>query len=239
MNVDKEILKSANFDLSPPIAIAKYDESIRQFNAAYEPMFDMAYASLRSMLPGDADVLIVGAGTGMEICAFGRRCPGWKFTGVDPSTEMLSIAKKKIAENKLSCQVSLFTGYAHDLPGSKLFDAATCILVMHFLPDDDSKLELLKSIGSHLKKGSPLILVDGFGDRSTAGFDRTLLAWKEFVKTQGVDPVFVEDGFRGILNRLHFVSDARITELLDEAGFEHPTRFFMGFLYGGWVVIKK
>jgi tRNA (cmo5U34)-methyltransferase len=240
MSISKDVQKAANFDSNPPIGVSQYDESIRLFTAAYEPMFAMAYAFLRSMLPEDAEVLVVGAGTGMEICTFGLNSPRWKFTGVDPSAEMLSIAKKNIDANGLSNPVSLFNGYAHDLPGSGLFDAATCILVMHFLPDDGSKLDLLKSIGQHLKSGSPLILIDGFGARNSDEFERTVLAWKTFVKTRVGDPKMVDGGFSGqILKRLQFVPEERIEELLGEAGFGKPSRFFTGFLYGGWVTIKK
>lgn len=231
---------SSNFDACPPVSVGQYDASIRQFTAAYEPLFAMAYACLRSMVDDDADLLIAGAGTGMEVCTFGQCSPEWSMAGVDPSGEMLAIAKKKIDRKGLSNPVRLFNGYVHDLPEDQLYDGATCILVMHFLPDDGSKLRLLESIGRRLKRGSPFVLVDGFGVRGSEQFDRTVLAWKTFVKARGVDPQAVEDGFTGqILKRLHFVPEERIEALLGEAGFEKPSRFYTGFLYGGWMAVKK
>jgi tRNA (cmo5U34)-methyltransferase len=231
---------SANFDSNPPVGVSQYDASIRQFTAAYEPMFAMAYSCLRPLVRDDARLLIVGAGTGMEICTFGQHSPHWDMTGVDPSGEMLAIAKKKIDEKRLSNPISLFKGYTHDLPETCDYDGATCILVMHFLPDDGSKLRLLESIGRRLKSGSPLILVDGFGVRDSEPFNRTVSAWKTFVKARGVDPQAVEDGFGGqIFKRLQFVPEERIETLLDQAGFERPSRFFTSFLYGGWIAIKK
>jgi tRNA (cmo5U34)-methyltransferase len=231
---------SASFDTNPPVGVSQYDSSIRQFTAAYEPMFTMAYSCLRSMVRDDARLLIVGAGTGMEICTFGLHSPGWDMTGVDPSGEMLAIAQKKIDEKRLANSISLFKGYVHDLPETSGYDAATCILVMHFLPDDGSKLRLLESIGRRLKSGSPLILVDGFGMKDSDSFNLTVSAWKTFAKTQGVDPQLVEEGFSGqILKRLQFVPEKRMETLLVEAGFEKPSRFYTGFLYGGWVTIKK
>ena len=230
----------ANFDSHPPIGVSLYDTSIRQFTAAYESLFAMTYAFLSTAAGEDADLLIVGAGTGMEICTFGRSNPRWSMTGVDPSGEMLAIAQKKIAEARLTNPVKLFQGYVHDLPEDHLYDGATCILVMHFLPDDGSKLRLLESIGRRLKPGSPLILVDGFGVKGSEPFDSTVAAWKTFVKARGIDPQMVEDGFSGqILKRLQFVPERRIEALLAEAGFDKPARFFTGFLYGGWVTTKK
>jgi tRNA (cmo5U34)-methyltransferase len=231
---------SANFDSNPSVSVSQYDASIRLYTAAYEPMFTMAYACIRSQVSDDARLLIVGAGTGMEICIFGQRSPGWAMTGVDPSGDVLAIAKRKIDEKRLSNPVTLFKGYMDDLPETRYFDAATCILVLHFFPDDGSKLWLLESIGRRLKSGSPFVLVDGFGVKESATFKRTMAAWKTFVKTRGVDPQRVEDAFRGqLLNRLQYVSEERIEALLDEAGFEKPARFYTGFLYGGWMTKKK
>ena len=232
--------QKANFDSSPPVELSRYDESIRQFCAAYEPIFAMSYSFLRSLLADDADLLVVGAGTGMEICTFGQKSPHWQITGVDPSAEMLAIATNKIANCQLANSVTLFNGYTHDLPESREYDGATCILVMHFLPDDGSKLLLLNSISQHLKSGAPLILVDGFGDRGSREFELAVAAWKTFVKAGGVDSGVVEDGFRGqILKRIQFVPEARIVSLLAEAGFGEPFRFYTSFLYGGWVAVKR
>lgn len=231
---------ASNFDDNPPVALNQYDESIRLFTAAYEELFAMAYACMRSMVGENADLLIVGAGTGMEICTFGRKSEGWRFTGVDPSAEMLAIARQKIAETGLSGHVELFNGYTDDLPEGRLYDGATCVLVMHFLEDDGSKLALLKSISNHLKSGATFILVDDFGDLTSDEFRRTVEAWKTYVKSKGADPKLVDEGFSGqILKRIKFVPESRIMELLDEAGFEKPSRFFTAFLYCGWVAVKK
>lgn len=236
MNNDNQ----TNFDINPPIATNQYDESIRLFCAAYEPLFVMSNAVLRSIIAGNADLLIVGAGTGMEICTFGQANSGWSMTGVDPSSDMLSIANEKISQFELKNRVNLVQGFTHDLPETDMFDAATCILVMHFLPDDGSKLDILKSISKRLKSGAPLILVDGFGTKDSVNFEQNILSWKSFCETMGVDSQMVEDGFRDqIMKRLQFVSEERISGLLNEAGFDNPTRFFTSFLYGGWVAIKK
>lgn len=240
MNNKEQLKTETDFDKNPPVEVNKYDESIRQFCAAYESIFTMTYSFLASRLKEDAEILIVGAGTGMEICTFSPKSPGWKLTGVDPSKEMLGIAKNKIEDMKLTSSIDLFRGYTHELPAGSFYDGATCILVMHFLPDDGSKLELLKSISQHLKSGAPFILVDGFGNREGEDFKMAVSAWKQFAQTMGVDYQVVEDGFNSqILKKILFVPESRILSLLDEAGFEKPYRFFTSFLYGGWVVTKK
>ena len=144
MDLKQEVNQTTSFDSNPPIALNKYDESIRQFCAAYESIFLMGYSFLRSMISEDAALLVVGAGTGMEICTFGSKNSNWRITGVDPSVEMLAIARQKIDSMKLTGPIKLFHGFTEELPDDDIYEGATCILVMHFLPDDGSKLALLR-----------------------------------------------------------------------------------------------
>lgn len=88
--------KAGNFDEQPPVKIEEYDKSIRQYCGAYEEMFKLSHCCLRARLPEHAKVLVVGAGTGMEISEFAPLNPGWSFCGVDPSADMLlALARKK------------------------------------------------------------------------------------------------------------------------------------------------
>lgn len=235
-----EVMKSGgDFDKNPPVQVNQYDQSMKCFCAAYEEIFKMSHAYLNAMLGADADILVVGAGTGAELCQFKSANPNWKILGLDPSKEMLSIASDKVKEKGLE-QVELFHGFTHELNKQEAFDGATCILVMQFLEDDGSKLQLLKDIAVTLKKGSTLVLVDAYGNPNTIEFNNTLKAWKKYVVLQGVDENIVEDGFNNqILKRLEFVSQERILELLDLAGFENPSKFYTGFLYGGWAATKR
>jgi len=229
-----------SFDRNPPVEVYNYDESIRHFCGAYEAIFDLSYAYLRSMVRVDGELLIVGAGTGMEICHFGQKNPLWKMTGIDPSKDMLSLAEEKMSVQRITNLVKFFCGYTDQLPETQSYDGATCILVMHFLSDDGSKLQLLKSISSRLKKEAAFILVDGFANCNDMTFEQTVSAWKTHVKATGIAPDIVEDGFNNqILKRLQLVPENRMEALLLEAGFDKPYRFFTSFLYGGWVMKKK
>lgn len=233
------IKKAGDFDKNPPVATNQYDSSMKCFCAAYEQIFTMLYANLKSVLSETADVLVVGAGTGAEVCTFGSGNPSWQITGVDPSADMLSIAREKLDLLGIK-NVELVHGYTNELSKEKLFDAATCALVMHFLEDDGSKLQLLRDIGSRLEPGAPLLLVDAFGDSQSIEFKQTLKAWMMYPVILGVDEKTVEDGFKNqILQRLKFVPENRIKELLKEAGFGNAARFYTGFLYGGWVAFKE
>jgi tRNA (cmo5U34)-methyltransferase len=231
--------QAGNFDETPPVKVEKYDKSIRLFCGAYEEMFKISHCCLRARLPMDARILVVGAGTGMEITEFSPLNPGWSFCGVDPSADMLALARKKILEKNLAGDIQLRQGYVDDLSEEAAFDGATCILVMHFLKDDGAKLALLESICKRLKHGGTFVLVDGFGEPGSMEFEELQRAWKQYPMIHGVSRSTIEDAFNErIMKMIQFVPEERILELLGTAGFTKVFKFYSGFLYGGWMGYK-
>ena len=232
--------RDGNFDEAPPVGVEEYDKAIRSFCGAYEEIFKLAYCCLKAGLPKRAKILVVGAGTGMEITEFGPLSPGWSFHGVDPSANMLSLAEKKISEKKVRNKIRLVQGYVDNLEDKEKFDGATCILVMHFLKDDGAKLDLLKSINHRLKTDAPLVLVDGCGRPGSRTFKKNLEVWKQYPIIHGLKPDFIEKAFqKTVLKMVKFVPESRILELLKEASFENIFKFYTGFLYSGWTAYKK
>jgi tRNA (cmo5U34)-methyltransferase len=232
--------RDGNFDKTPPVGVEEYDTAIRSFCGAYEEIFKLSYCCLKATLPQRARVLVVGAGTGMEIVKFAPLNPDWSFYGVDPSANMLSLARKKISEKKIRNKISLTQGYVDDLNDKEGFDGATCILVMHFLKDDGAKLDLLKSISHRLKPGAPLVLVDGCGKPGSRAFKENLKVWKQYPVMHGLKPDYVEKAFsKTIMKMVQFVPESRILELLKEAGFTNVYKYYSGFLYSGWTVYKR
>jgi tRNA (cmo5U34)-methyltransferase len=77
---------------SDPDAVARYAQGpIRQV-PGFQGMQQMARLLLAERVPDDGHVLVLGAGGGLELKAFADAQPGWRFTGVDPSAEMLKLA---------------------------------------------------------------------------------------------------------------------------------------------------
>lgn len=229
-----------NFDERPPVKVEEYDRSIRLFCGAYEEMFRLSHCCLRARLPEEAKVLVVGAGTGMEILQFAPSNPGWSFCGVDPSADMLALAGKKILESRIANVVELKKGYVSGLEDQETFDGASCILVMHFLKDDGGKLALLESICRRLKRGAPFVLVDGFGKPGSKDFEEMTASWKQYPISGGMPSDMVEHAFNEVIMKMvQFVPEARIVELLETAGFTGIVRYCNSFLYGGWMGCKR
>lgn len=218
---------------------AGYDARSRVAIPGYEVLHDLVAVLLRSELGLEARVLVAGAGTGEEIVRLAPGNPGWRFVGVDPAPDMLVIARRRIAESGAADRAEAIDGFVAELPPEPAFDAATLLLVMHFLPDDGAKLELLQSIAERLKPGAPLLLADLHGDPAASAFDRLLAAWKRRVVDAVGDRPEVSESFGKIREDIAFVPEARIFALLDEAGFDAPFRFWGGLLFGGWIARRQ
>ena len=216
----------------------QYDLDIRKAIPGYEALHGMAHSLLQTNLDESARLLVVGSGTGMELVNYCQQNPTWSLTGVDPSVEMMAIAVEELVSLGYRERVDLHTGYVSTLPETEPMDAATLMLVMHFLPDDGSKLKLLKDIARHLKPGAQLILADLYGDRSKPYFAKLRKAWQALYFSQLDDEsrIKAEANFQNSIdNSIYFITEARIIELLQTAGFDCVTEFYNAFLFGGWI----
>lgn len=216
-----------------------YEQRIRTLIPAYATMHQMTNALLRALLGSRAEVLVVGSGTGMELCELGAANPHWNLLGVDPSADMLEIAKGNVARLGLTDRVTLRRGKVEDLPGDQRFDAATLALVMHFLPDDGGKLAILGQIAERLKPGAPLILVDLCGDPHAQRGQLLMSAWKENQVLQGVAREEVEERMGERMNVVQYITEERSRMLLHQAGFHLVERFFEALLLTGLVARKR
>ena len=216
----------------------EYDLDIRKAIPGYEALHDMGRILLQNSLTTSAKLLVVGCGTGVELINYCQHNPEWRLTGVDPSHEMIAIAQEKLANQGFSARVDLHTGYINTLTGTEPMDAATLILVMHFLPNDGAKLQLLQNIAQHLKPGANLILADLYGDQSLPYFAQFKHGWKYFYlsRLDEASKIKAEPRFLpSIENSIHFITEAKTIELLQVAGFNQVTKFYNAFLFGGWI----
>jgi tRNA (cmo5U34)-methyltransferase len=179
------------------------------------------------------DLLVVGCGTGNEIEKFMQASHKWAITGIDPSPEMIRQAREKL--NRFD-NIKLIEGLVSDLDAGKKYGAATLLLVLHFLKDDGSKLNLLKDISDRLLPGSPFVMLDITGDKEQIKNNLKVL---RHLLPDGLDEQQVNNRLARIENELLYVSETRLSALCVEAGFEPPIRFFQSAIYMGWLTSKK
>jgi tRNA (cmo5U34)-methyltransferase len=213
-----------------------YEKNTRISVPTYDVLFAMIQSYFRAQLGENAaSLLVIGAGGGNELSAWGPSNPKWRFTGIDPSEEMLKIAKHKAVQLGLESRVKFIQGTINDLPlPDSKFDAASCILVLHFINNDQEKLKLLGSIKNHLKPGAPFVLVSAYGDRDSAELQDRINVWKSFFLDVGFEKSKVDDMGKVIM-KISFIPENQIERLLAEAGFTKITRFYSTGLFAGWI----
>jgi tRNA (cmo5U34)-methyltransferase len=214
-----------------------YETNTRISIPTYDTLFAMVQSYYRVQLGVKAaSLLVIGAGGGNELAAWGPSNPKWTFTGVDPSEEMLKIAKNKTVQLALESRVRLMQGTIDDLPlPDSKFDAASCILVLHFIDDDQEKLKLLGTIKDNLKPGAPFVLVSAYGDRDDAELQDRLNVWKSFWVDAGHESSKVNEMVNRGIMKISFIPENQIERLLEESGFTNITRFYSTGLFAGWI----
>jgi tRNA (cmo5U34)-methyltransferase len=99
------------------------------------------------------------------------------------------------------------------------YDAATALLVMHFLPDDGSKLDFLQAMAAALKPGGLLLLADLGGQHGEADFERLFGAWRLQQQGTRARQDLVELDFGHLVRNVHPISAERRAVLFESAGF--------------------
>jgi tRNA (cmo5U34)-methyltransferase len=213
-----------------PAFAARYVKGPEQFAPGYKVMQRMAAQLIAERAGQDAEVLVLGAGGGLEIAAFAELQPGWRFTGVDPSAEMLAQAKARAPADRSHW----VEGYIQNAPEGP-FDAATCLLTLHFVPDDGGKLETLKAIRARLRPGAPFVLAHLCIDKSAPDFDARRDRYARFALDSGAEPDDVADTRERLKTIIDSVPQARDEALLAEAGFTDTELFWAGHSWRGWI----
>lgn len=198
-----------------------------------DALFLINRAFFENKLGANPKILVVGSGWGDEIYLFGKPNPGWQFVGVDTSEEMLKLAQGRFAAENLPNKVELHQTDVRELTDEN-FDAATCILTLHFIPDGGAKLEILQAIRQRLKTGAPFFLVDAVREKSEASFQENVKAWKRHAENNGAPPETIEK-MAEITMTLPFVTEERETELLREANFAEIRKVYQGIFINGWL----
>jgi tRNA (cmo5U34)-methyltransferase len=229
---------AAKFD---PARAAEYAVQSRIALAGYEACHDLAACLLAASLGSDRarHILVAGiGGTAQEIVSLSKLTRIWRFTGLDPSGPMLDLARSYLAEHALEARVDLVQGTIADLPADAAFDGATLIGVLHHLPGDAAKHDILRALSSRLKPGAPLILA---GNRYAYASQPLLLkAWGERWRMHGASGDEVQAKLGKILQGADPpASDAAVAALLDAAGFEAPQQFFSSLFWGAWIANRR
>lgn len=212
-------------------AIADYAERTARLVPGLFDMQRMAAILLAEHTPPDGRVLVVGAGGGLELRQFAERHPGWRFVGVDPSAEMLALAKRTLAGN--ASRVEWHEGHV-DTATREPFDAASCLLTLHFVAEQD-RARTLAAIHARLKPGAPFVAAHLSFDQSEPARSLWLDRYVAYAVSSGVDARKARVAADTIGAQVPVLSPDRDMELMRGAGFRTIDTFYAGLAFRGWV----
>jgi tRNA (cmo5U34)-methyltransferase len=216
---------------SDPAAVARYAEGPPRFVPGFADLHKMTSILLAERAPPDARVLVVGAGGGLELKALADLHPDWSFDGIDPSPEMLKLARQTLGSHM--ARVQLHEGIINIAPDGP-FDAATCLLTLHFLAADERR-RTAREIHRRLKPGAPFVVAHSSFPQGEDVRDRWLSRYAAFAVASGADSIQTKKMQAAVKSHLNLYNPEDDEDILRDAGFSDVTLFYAAFTWRGWV----
>lgn len=216
---------------SDPEAVARYAEGPVRMVPGFHHMQRMASLLLAERVPNNGRVLVLGAGGGLELKVFAEHHPGWRFDGVDPSAEMLGLAKRTLGP--LASRVRFHAGTIDVAPDGP-FDGATCLLTLHFLPRNE-RLRTLIEIRRRLEPGAPFVVAHHSFPQAPEEKSLWLDRFAAFATAAGMPASQMRRAAEAIGDRLPALSPEEDAALLRETGFNGVALFYAAFTFRGWI----
>lgn len=210
-----------------------YDKQWAKLSALKEALHLFTRVVL-SELPEDAHILCVGAGTGEDLFGLAHQYPHWHFTAVDPSEPMMEVCQSRAQKQGIASRCAFHAGYLSSLETADKFDAATCLLVSHFIKDTEERRALFKGIASRLVPDGMLVSADFSGDKSSPDFDSHLSLWLQMMRYADVSPREIEKTRTSLDDYISVLAPDEIEELIRSGGFNNPTLFYQAILVRAW-----
>ncbi|OGD89574.1 hypothetical protein A2693_02490 [Candidatus Curtissbacteria bacterium RIFCSPHIGHO2_01_FULL_40_12] len=178
--------------------LTPYYDFITNF-AGFGPAIYKKITDYISPKAGDK-ILDVGTGTANLAMTIKRKYPNLEVVGVDPDENILNIAKRKVAKEKLP--IELLKGFAQQLPfRDNTFDFVVSSFVIHHIPKPFKKRAFIEMKRVLKKEGTAVIVDFGIPKNFFANIVILIFSLVEDVgpNRQGLIPRLLKEvGFRDV-----------------------------------------
>ena len=183
-----------------------------------------------------SSVMVAGCGTGSELLEAVAQRPDWQLTALDPSDEMLRASRERLADiPSIRWHQDTVEDFVAGKTAAGGFSGALSVLVLQSLPDDGSKLAYLSALAKCLQPGAQLVLVDLMRSSLTSLEPQLEAAWEGFQRASGLE--VTRDQLPSV--GLHPIGLARLTSLVNAAGFGDPARVFQALGFEGFLLQRQ
>jgi tRNA (cmo5U34)-methyltransferase len=213
----------------------RYDDMAKASLPGYEAIHRLVTAVFLSRLPDEANILVVGAGTGTEILHLGSKKSAWRFVAIEPAEAMMAACQHRVAQAGLGDRVIFHPGLLDTLRSQESFDGATSILVSHHIMEEQQRIDFFRQIANRLKPGASFVTADLFGDLTSEEFQLLQPIWRQQGISSGLPESALDTGVEKFGKELALAPESRIDDYLQQAGFAAPTLIFRSLMYGAWL----
>lgn len=224
-------MSDAHDIFSDPAAVARYAQGPTRIVPGYATLHRMVEILLAERAPPSARILVIGAGGGLEIRDLAVARADWTFEGVDPSAEMLDLARQTLGP--LSPRVQLHRGGV-ETASKGPFDGATCLLTMHFL-DREERRETVTEAHRRLTPGAAFVVAHLSFPQGTRERERWLSRYAAFTAASGIESAKAAAAADAISERLPVLSPDEDEAILRDGGFKNIETVYAGLAFRGWV----
>lgn len=207
MSVEKVFNKSAD----------EFDQYRKKLIPCYKDFYEICLDVIPFHGDRELRVLDLGAGTGLLTIYAAARYPLAQFTLLDVSSEMLSVAEKRLKKTENPGRFSILKSDFSTAPLQGQFDLVMSSLAIHHL-DGNQKQELFEKVFSILAPGGVFINADqvlGENEMAEKKFRHT---WLEQVKKNGVPKDILEKA-------LERMEEDQMSTLSDQLMWLEKTKF--------------
>lgn len=221
-------------DFNHPKVVEHYDHHIRQLIPGYELVHLQIQAILKTRLPDNSKILIVGCGTGYELSYLLEQFPNASFVAIDPSLEMLEKAKDNLKHRGEFNRIEFLNVDTSGLESfQSYFDVALTILVSHFVPLDVKQV-FLNDIAHSLKVGGLCINFDLMLIKEEA----EKLDLKYLTESIGLAEAQSSAMLKRMKDDFYLISPNELKDLYANVGFDHCKIFTQILNFYGFIATK-
>ncbi|WP_208592106.1 class I SAM-dependent methyltransferase [Gracilibacillus suaedae] len=212
-----------------------YSATIDRKVPGYQLLHELTALLLKEILTQDiTKVLIVGAGGGKELITLTDLLPDHvQLTALDPSTQMLDIAKETFSARGREHSISFIEGYLEEQDFHEPFDAIICMLTFQFIQGKQSQIRFAQHLARSLHPGAPCFL------STMVNHDQSYFqTWKQhLIKHGGTNSEAIQFQ-ESIGKRIFSIDEKGLTNMLHQASFTQISSYFQSLFFKGFICFK-
>lgn len=211
--------------------ISGYADRVPRQVPGFADLHRMVSLLLAERVPEMGMVLVIGAGGGLELQALAERHAGWRFDGVDPSADMLALARETAGVHLE--RIRLIEGTAEAAP-DQVYDGAVCLLTFHFLSRAD-RAATLRQVRERLRPEAPLLLAHISFPQAEPECSLWIARHVAYQAPGPMSESQLAQAGDAIRHQLTVLAPEEEVAMLEAAGFGDVSLFYAGLSFRGWI----